>query len=73
MDGLNVATTSFLSIMTGGIGLDPMFIIPFLPKLFIGTPVLAFNEINSSSLVKNSLSILFFLSFQINNPLLATL
>ena len=37
---------SLLLITTGGIGLEPIFIIPSLPNVFIGLPVLALREIN---------------------------
>ena len=54
-----------MSIIAGGIGLEPIFIIPFFPKFFIGKPVLAFNDINWSSLVKKILIILLLASYAI--------
>ena len=33
-------------IITGGIGLEPIFITPFFPKDLMGFPVLAFRDIN---------------------------
>ena len=55
----------------GTVGLDPILILPLIPKDLIGFPVFASNTKSWSSFVKINFLILFLASFQTNNPLFA--